>query len=75
MQLQTKLILKVVAGIGSVVGAAWAVDGRYVTERVFTEFKSGTVAAVFDRLDRLDAKTERIDSKLDQLLERDSRKE
>jgi hypothetical protein len=47
--------------VGSIVTAAFAVDTRYVTDSVFTEFKEGTIASISARLDR-------IESKLDALL-------
>lgn len=68
--MEAKKVWKVLLAMGSVVGAAWAVDARYVTEKVFGEFKEGTIAAIFERLDKLDNKADRIDDKLDKLLEK-----
>lgn len=63
------MVWKTVAVVGSIVAGAWAVDSRYVTNEVFATFKEGTIAAIFDRLDKLDSKADRIDDKLDRLLE------
>lgn len=55
------LVWKALLIVGSIVAAVFAVDARYVTDTVFTEFKEGTVASISARLDR-------IESKLDALL-------
>jgi hypothetical protein len=64
-----RIVWKTLFLIGSVVAAGWAVDGRYVSNTVFATFKEGTIAAIFERLDKLDSKADRIDDKLDRLLE------
>lgn len=64
---------KIAGVIGSVVAAAFAVDNRYVTEKVFDTFKEGTIGAIFERLDKIDAKADRMDDKLDRLLENTER--
>lgn len=66
-----KTVWKVLLGLVTLVTASFAVDNRYVTEKVFTEFKSGTIAAIFDRLDKLDNKSDKINDKLDRLLEKE----
>ncbi len=64
-----RIVWKTLFLIGSIVAAGWAVDSRYVQVGVFSTFKEGTIAAIFERLDKLDAKADRIDDKLDRLLE------
>lgn len=46
--------------VGSIVAAAYAVDSRYVSETVFTEFKEGTVRALIARLDRIESKLDAV---------------
>lgn len=46
--------------VGSIVAAVFAVDARYVTDSVFTEFKEGTVASISARLDRIESKLDAI---------------
>ena len=65
----SRIVWKTLFLVGSVVAAGWAVDGRYVTSAVFATFKEGTIAAIFERLDKIDAKADRMDEKLDRLLE------
>lgn len=62
-------VWKTLVLVSSIVAGAWAVDSRYVTEEVFATFKEGTIAALFNRIDSIDAKQERIEDKLDRLLE------
>lgn len=66
-----RIVWKTLFLVGSIVAAGWAVDGRYVTGTVFTAFKEGTIAAIFERLDKIDAKADRLDEKLDRLLEKE----
>lgn len=56
--------------VGSIVVAGWAVDARYVTSAIFNAFKEGTIAAIFTRLDSIEKKADRMDEKLDRLLEK-----
>lgn len=62
-------VWKTLVLVSSIVAGAWAVDSRYVTEDVFRTFKEGTIAALFSRINSIDAKQERIEDKLDRLLE------
>ena len=42
--------------VGTIVAAVFAVDARYVTDAVFTEFREGTISALTTRLDRIESK-------------------
>jgi len=53
---------KAILIIGSLIGTAFAIDNRYVTEKVFDQFKDGAIVTLTSRLDR-------IENKLDRLLE------
>ncbi len=46
--------------VGTIVAAVWAVDARYVTDTVFSEFKEGTVASLIARLDRIESKLDAV---------------
>lgn len=46
--------------VGSIVAAAFAVDARYVTDTVFSEFKEGTVTSLIARLDRIESKLDAV---------------
>lgn len=64
------MVWKALFVVGTIIVAGWAVDARYVTATIFEAFKEGTVAAIFNRLDSIEKKTDRMDDKLDKLLEK-----
>lgn len=53
-------VWKALLMVGTIAAAVFAVDARYVTDTVFTEFKEGTVASLISRLDRIESKLDAV---------------
>lgn len=53
-------VWKALIVVGTIVGAAFAVDSRYVTGAAFDAFKEGTITALISRLDRIESKLDSV---------------
>lgn len=57
---EASAVWKALFMVGTIAGAVYAVDARYVTDSVFSEFKDGSVAALIARLDRIELKLDAV---------------
>ena len=55
-----KIVITVISTIVAVISTVLTISSHYVTKDQFGEFKDGTVHSIFQRLDSIDKKLDRM---------------